>query len=37
LTASVQTPFLTGIGYEEDYEQKQQREMVEFGAEVVPH
>src|ERR1700724_1981674 len=37
MTASVQTPLLTGIGHEEDYEQKQQREMVEFGTEVVPH
>ena len=37
LAASVQAPLLPGIGHEKDYEQKQQWQMVEFGAEVAPH
>ena len=37
LAASVEAPLLACIGHEEDYEQKQHRQMVEFSAEVVPH
>ncbi len=35
--ASVEAPYLPGIGDEKNYEQKKQREVVEFGAEVAPH
>src|SRR3977135_2518591 len=34
---SVQTPFLPGVSHKEDDEQKEQWQMVEFGAEVSPH